>query len=144
MTLFILLNLCLFSYTCMNSFGKVVLLSGTTVTEFSLFRSAFLTLISYLMIKTKPGLSLGDVPKSNRKMLAFRSFIGTVTFFVITIPVGLIPLSVMQSVLSTVPFWIAAIQMLFFGEKVVWYLWLAMIVAYIGIVIVSTSAPDDS
>ena len=69
------------------------------------------------MIKTKPGLSLGDVPKSNRKMLAFRSFIGTTTFFVYMRSVWLIPLSVMQSVLSTVPFWIAAIQMLFFWRE---------------------------
>ena len=146
LSLFVLQNLALFGYAGMNSCGKVILShrddnQGVTLWEYSLFRSIFLTVASWFFVRKSPAEQRWQVPDQHRKWLVWRSLVGFTTFFLLTIPLSLIPLSVFQAVLSTTPFWIAIISLCVLSKRIEGYKWLTMLVAYCGILITCTSNP---
>lgn len=145
--LFMTLNLAMICYTGMNSCGKEILSqtdnTGINLWEFSFFRSLFLTLTAALLIKRK-NKEVFYIPPECYGLLFYRCLVGFCTFFLLTVPLRLIPLSVFQSVLSTVPFWIALLSFIMFKQKVECYKWITMIVAYVGIIIVSWATPSKT
>lgn len=142
--LFVMLNCCLILYTIMNTLGKDILSlpdgRALTFLEFSLFRSAYVTVTAFAMVRYKK-ISLTDVPRSTLGVLVFRCVTGLVTFIICAVPLSMIPLAVYQAVLSTTPFWIGVVSLLWLKISVKWYQWVAMIVSYSGIIVISCATP---
>lgn len=79
------------------------------------------------------------VPKQDRKLLLLRCFIGLTASYAYLMAVDYLPVSIAMILFFTGPFWATIMGFFFLGEKVALYEMAAMVVAFCGVVVISTS-----
>ena len=117
--LFLLMNVVLICYTISNAYTKELTNGPDALSflEFCVYRSFMQALISAIMVvianrSSKTKQSLCTVPKDCRIALISRCLVGTATFYLTSIPLKLIPISIYQAVLCTIPLWTGIVQWL--------------------------------
>ena len=107
-----------------------------TYLEFSFFRSLFLAITAFGMMR-RFDLKTTDVPKDCVRTLIFRCFVGTVTFIITAMSLKMMPLSFYVLVLSTNPFVTGLLLFIWLRQTIHWFEWIGIVGSYSGIIVIS-------
>lgn len=109
--LFMQINFFIFLFAINNMYGKEIMnldVGKVTFIEFTLFRSSFMMVGSYLLLYGDRR-SVTDVEKKYRWILTSRALVGTFVFLITTVALKMLPLSIYVMILNTVPFMTAIV-----------------------------------
>lgn len=109
--LFMQINFFIFLFAINNMYGKEIMnldIGKVTFIEFTLFRSSFMMVGSYLLLYGDRR-SVTDVEKKYRWILTSRALVGTFVFLITTVALKMLPLSIYVMILNTVPFMTAIV-----------------------------------
>ena len=133
------------SFTINNSLGKELMTKPVgfiTFNEFTLARTLFTMSLSYFILRFM-NIKVRDVSVDLRNVLVARCLVGCTAFLVTAVALKLLPLSIYTLILSTNPFLTAGLQYLWIGLRVSNFDLIAMVGSLLGIILMSTSAPDS-
>ena len=116
---------------------------GVNAFEFSFLRSLLNLVSSMCIVKSFDKQYFESIPKNLYWTLGMRCIVGTVGFASFTIAMKYIPLSVFFIIFNSNPFTTALLGYFWLKERLSLFEIVAMLCAFIGIIMMSLSHPTD-
>eukprot|EP00352_Strombidinopsis_acuminata_P002455 CAMPEP_0176395482 /NCGR_PEP_ID=MMETSP0126-20121128/43443_1 /TAXON_ID=141414 ORGANISM="Strombidinopsis acuminatum, Strain SPMC142" /NCGR_SAMPLE_ID=MMETSP0126 /ASSEMBLY_ACC=CAM_ASM_000229 /LENGTH=378 /DNA_ID=CAMNT_0017768385 /DNA_START=27 /DNA_END=1163 /DNA_ORIENTATION=+ len=136
---FFYMNLFCMSQTGLNIIQKWLIPQGVTLSAFTLYRNATNFTVIATLVYLSGRRPFTDFPRSLRGTMVLRSIFGTIGFIGMAYNLTLLPMAVIMIIYQTNPFWNSLLSYWVNGDPVQKVEIVAMIICFIGVVIIATS-----
>jgi len=133
------MNMFCMAQTCLNVIQKWLLPQGVTLSAFILYRNVANFSVIAMLIYFSGRSPFRDFPRNLRGTMVLRSIFGSLGFVGMAYNLTLLPMAVIMIIYQTNPFWNSLLSYLINGDRVQKIEIVAMVICFIGVVIIATS-----
>jgi len=128
-------NLC---YSMTSPVVKMIYLHNTTISSYEVlyWKSITMMVMNFIYVRSQ-GVFVMDVPKEYRNLLVFRALIGYMGIQGMWVSIKYMPVSVANCIFFTMPVWTALYAFIFIKEKLSWYDFMLIFLAFAGVIIIN-------